>query len=156
MTAEPDSANAAIRPPIALVLTIVAALVAERIISLPLFAASAFVRGLGALLLSLGLALAIWAIVTFRRSGTAVQTSKPTSLIVENGPYRLTRNPIYLGMLALMIGLALSAGTAWLLLVMIPFYAVIRLGVIAREEAYLERKFGAAYRDYKSRVRRWL
>lgn len=156
MTAERDSANVLVRPPVALGLAIVAGLAADHVAPLPLSFASSPAKWPGALLIGLGVALAAWAIVTFRWSGTAVQTSRPTSLIVESGPYRVTRNPIYTGMLALLPGLALAVGSAWLLLVMIPFYAVIRFGVVAREEAYLERKFGARYLAYKSRVRRWL
>ena len=103
-----------------------------------------------------GLALAIWAIVTFRRAGTRVETTEPTMAIVTHGPYRFTRNPIYLGMFLGQTGLAIGFDNLWILAMLIPFYLVLRYGVVAREEAYLERKFGDVYADYKSRVRRWL
>ena len=104
----------------------------------------------------LALALVAWAIVTITRAGSNVPTNLPTTTIVESGPYRFTRNPIYLGMLLGLIGLAIVFDNLWLLLMLVPFALVIRYGVVAREEAYLERKFGDAYRRYCARVRRWL
>ena len=83
-------------------------------------------------------------------------TNRPTTTIVDGGPYRLTRNPIYLGMVTGLIGLAIALNSLWLLLALVLFALVIRYGVVAREEAYLERKFGDAYRGYCARVRRWL
>ena len=80
----------------------------------------------------------------------------PTTAIVAQGPYRYTRNPIYIGMFLGQTGFALGFNSLWLLAMLVPFYLVIRYGVVAREEAYLERKFGATYGTYKSRVRRWL
>jgi protein-S-isoprenylcysteine O-methyltransferase Ste14 len=105
---------------------------------------------------ALALALLAWAIVTITRAGSSVPTNLPTTTIVESGPYRFTRNPIYLGMFLGLIGLALAFDTLWLLLMLVPFALAIRYGVVGREEAYLERKFGDAYRGYRSRVRRWL
>jgi protein-S-isoprenylcysteine O-methyltransferase Ste14 len=66
------------------------------------------------------------------------------------------RNPIYLGMVLGLIGLAIAFNSLWLLMTLVPFALVIRYGVITREEAYLERKFGDVYRRYRARVRRWL
>ena len=71
-------------------------------------------------------------------------------------PHRFTRNPIYLGMVLGLIGLAIAFNSLWLLKTLVPFALVIRYGVITREEAYLERKFGDVYRRYRARVRRWL
>ena len=79
-----------------------------------------------------------------------------STTIVDSGPYRFTRNPIYLGMVLGLIGLAIAFNSLWLLLTLVPFALVIRYGVVAREEAYLERKFGDVYRRYRARVRRWL
>jgi protein-S-isoprenylcysteine O-methyltransferase Ste14 len=80
----------------------------------------------------------------------------PTTTIVDTGPYRFTRNPICLGMALGLIGLAIALDTLWLWLTLVPFAIIIRYGVVAREEAYLERKFGDVYRRYRARVRRWL
>jgi protein-S-isoprenylcysteine O-methyltransferase Ste14 len=107
-------------------------------------------------LFALGVALAVWAVVTIRKAGTQFDVHKPTTAIVENGPYRFTRNPIYLGMFLGQTGIAIGFDDLWVLAMLVPFYFLIRHGVVAREEAYLEHKFGAVYLGYKSRVRRWL
>ena len=96
------------------------------------------------------------AIVTITKAGSNVPTNRPTTTIVETGPYRFTRNPIYLGMCLALIGLGVAFDDLWLLIVLVPFWLVIRYGVVAREEAYLDRKFSDVYRGYRSRVRRWL
>jgi protein-S-isoprenylcysteine O-methyltransferase Ste14 len=80
----------------------------------------------------------------------------PTTSIVDTGPYRFTRNPIYLGMMLGLVGLAIAFDSPWPLVTLVPFALVIRYGVVAREEAYLERTFGEVYRRYRARVRRWL
>ena len=129
-----DTANVIIRPPIAWAVAVLAGL-------------SVF---------GLALSLVAWAIVTMTRAGSNVPTSLPTTTIVNTGPYRFTRNPIYLGMVLGLIGLAIALNSLWLLLTLAPFALVIRYGVVAREEAYLERKFGDDYRRYRARVRRWL
>ena len=105
---------------------------------------------------AIAFALAIWAIVTIRKAGTRVETYKPTTTIVVTGPYRFTRNPIYVGMFLGLIGLAIAFDSLWILATLTLFWLVIRYGVVAREEAYLGRKFGDVYLGYKSRVRRWL
>jgi protein-S-isoprenylcysteine O-methyltransferase Ste14 len=111
---------------------------------------------LGALVFVLALALFAWAIVTMTKAGSNVPTNRPTTAIVENGPHRFTRNPIYLGMFLGLLGLPIAFDNLWLLITLVPFALLIRYGVVAREEAYLERKFGDVYRGYRSRVRRWL
>ena len=102
------------------------------------------------------LALDGLASMRFVRAGTPVIPFKPTTALVVDGPYRISRNPIYLGMAALYVGLAFLLGILWSLL-LLPFVliAVDRL-IIAREEPYLERKFGQDYVEYKKRVRRWI
>jgi protein-S-isoprenylcysteine O-methyltransferase Ste14 len=110
----------------------------------------------GAMVFVLALTLVAWAIVTMTRAGSSVPTTLPTATIVESGPYRFTRNPIHLGMFQGLIGLAIAFDNLWLLIMLVPFALVIRYGVVAREEAYLGRKFGDVYRSLRSRVRRWL
>ncbi|NQV80212.1 MAG: isoprenylcysteine carboxylmethyltransferase family protein, partial [Alphaproteobacteria bacterium] len=92
----------------------------------------------------------------FRRAGTAVQPYKPSTTVVTDGVYRFSRNPIYLGLTAFYLGLAFAVNSGWAILLLPLVLVVMHYGVIAREERYLEGKFGAAYRDYKNRVRRWL
>ena len=156
MNGSDDRANAIIRPPLALAVAILGGLVAQWLMPLPFLPESAPRAWAGIAVLTLGLALGVWAIATLRQAGTRVETTQPTTTIVARGPYRVTRNPIYVGMHAVLIGLAIALNTAWLLVALVPFYLVIRFGVIAREEAYLERKFGDTYRSYKTRVRRWI
>ena len=102
------------------------------------------------------LALDGLASLRFRRAGTPVIPFKPTTALVVDGPYRFSRNPIYLGMAALYVGLTFLLGIMWSLLFLpLVLVAVDRL-VIAREEPYLERKFGQDYVEYTNRVRRWI
>jgi protein-S-isoprenylcysteine O-methyltransferase Ste14 len=111
---------------------------------------------LGGVLLAAGLALLASFNTSFTRKGTAVEPWKPTTAIVTDGPYRFTRNPAYLGMAVVYVGIALLAEALWVL-VPLPFVlSVIDRGVIAREERYLQRKFGREYLDYKATVRRWI
>ena len=112
--------------------------------------------GLGVLLIAAGLGLLLSFNTSFSRKGTAVEPWKPTTAIVTSGPYRLTRNPAYLGMALTYVGIAVTSSALWVL-VPLPFVlAVIDRGVIAREERYLERKFGEEYLGYKRTVRRWI
>jgi protein-S-isoprenylcysteine O-methyltransferase Ste14 len=150
------TAQVIIRPPLAWALAVLAGLALERLVPLPFLPADLPAGWLGALVFVLALALASWAIVTITKAGSNVPTNRPTTTIVESGPYRFTRNPIYLGMFGGQIGLAIAFDTLWLPMMLVPFALVIRYGVVAREEAYLERKFGDLYRGYRLRVRRWL
>src|SRR5262249_55953490 len=104
----------------------------------------------------LALLLFVWAITTMTRGGSNVPTSMPTKTIVEAGPYRFTRNPIYLAFMLSLLGFAIAFNSLWSLVTLVVFFVVIRYGVVAREEAYLERKFGEIYLGYRARVRRWL
>ncbi|SRR6266545_140688 len=152
----PTTAQVIIRPPLAWALAVVAGFALDWLEPLPFLPDDLPAGLLGALVFVLALALAIWAIDTMTRAGTNVPTNRPTTAIVESGPYRFTRNPIYMGMFGGLVGLAIAFDNPWLLVMLVPFALVIRYGVVAREEAYLERKFGDAYRGYRRRVRRWL
>src|SRR6516162_5228804 len=147
-----DTAQVIIRPPLAWGLVVIAGLALNWLVPLPFLPAG----GLGAIVFVIALVPFAWAIVTITRAGSNVPSKLPTTTIVENGPYRFTRNPIYLGMFLGLVGLAIAFDNFWLLMMLVPFALVIRYGVVAREEAYLERKFGDVYRGYRSRVRRWL
>ena len=150
-----DTAQVIIRPPLAWGLAIIAGLALNWLVPLPFLPADLPTGWLGTIVFVLALALGVWAIVTMTRAGSNVPTNLPTTTIVGSGPYRFTRNPIYLGMFLGLIGLTIALDNLWLLVMLVPFAIVIRYGVVAREEAYLERKFGDVYRGYRSRVRRW-
>jgi protein-S-isoprenylcysteine O-methyltransferase Ste14 len=151
-----DTANVIIRPPIAWALAVLAGFVLQWVVPLPFMPASVPAGWVGGMAFVLALALVAWAIATMTGAGSNVPTNMPTTTIVQTGPYRFTRNPIYLGMLLGLVGLAIAFDSLWLLVTLVPFALVIRYGVIAREEAYLDRKFGDTYRHYCARVRRWL
>jgi protein-S-isoprenylcysteine O-methyltransferase Ste14 len=156
MSDQADTANVIIRPPIAWALAVVAGLALQWAVPLPFMPASAPAGWVGGIVFVLALALVAWAIAIITRAGSNVPTNMPTTTIVETGPYRFTRNPIYLGMFVGLAGLAIAFDSLWLLGTLLVFAFAIRYGVVAREEAYLERKFGDAYRHYRARVRRWL
>jgi protein-S-isoprenylcysteine O-methyltransferase Ste14 len=111
---------------------------------------------LGCALLVAGGTLAATFFGAFRRAGTAVDPREPTTALVTTGPYRLTRNPAYLGLALTYTGIAVVSSSLWVLLPLVPVLVAIDRGVIRREERYLERKFGDAYRRYKARTRRWI
>ena len=92
----------------------------------------------------------------FLAAGTNIPPNLPTTALVVDGIYRRTRNPLYLGTTLVYLGLSVAAGSLWAIGLVVPLLWVINTGVIAREEHYLERKFGDAYRAYKARVRRWV
>ncbi len=110
----------------------------------------------GGVLLLLGIAIGVAAVRKFRLSGTNIEVNKPATALVMAGPYKLSRNPIYLSGTLISAGIGFLANNLWILLLLIPTVVVIHFGVITREEGYLEAKFGAAYLRYKSTVRRWI
>jgi protein-S-isoprenylcysteine O-methyltransferase Ste14 len=110
----------------------------------------------GAIVVGSVLGLGLWSVVLFRRSGQSENPWKPTSKIVERGPYRVTRNPMYLQMVLVCIGIAVILMNVWILLLTPVCAWVLQRYAIVAEEAYLEKKFGDAYRSYKDRVRRWI
>jgi protein-S-isoprenylcysteine O-methyltransferase Ste14 len=110
----------------------------------------------GAALITAGLALSASGVATFLRRRTTVVPHHPVSTLVTKGPYRITRNPMYTGLATAYVGVALWVGTWWpLIAAPLPVLATHRW-VIAPEEEYLRRKFGAEYESYQSQVRRWL
>lgn len=112
--------------------------------------------GAGAVLVAAAGALAVAAFGRFRRAGTAVEPWRPSTALVTGGVYRFTRNPIYLALALLYLGLALAMDSVLTVLLLMPLLALVKVGVVAREERYLEGKFGDEYRRYKGSVRRWL
>lgn len=153
-----DHADVAIRPP----LLFLAALALGSLLSLglPLGTRLASPNGLaliaGLIFVGLGFLLAALSARRFRLADTSVQPNKPSTALVTVGPYNFTRNPIYIGFILVYFGLAIILTSLWVLLLLIPVLIILQRGVVEREEAYLERKFGEAYLKYKERVPRWL
>ena len=107
-------------------------------------------------LVAAGVLLGASAVRLFRRAGTTPNPTRPTTALVLHGPYRFTRNPMYLGLGLAYLGAALLVNSVWPVVLFPAVILLVQRWVIAPEEAYLERKFGAEYRAYRARVRRWL
>ena len=97
-----------------------------------------------------------WALWLFGRHETGLLPGQPTNALIERGPFRTSRNPLYLGLLALYLGLALLVPSFWGLALFPAAVALVSWGAIRPEERFLRQRFGAAYEDYARRVRRWL
>jgi protein-S-isoprenylcysteine O-methyltransferase Ste14 len=110
----------------------------------------------GAVLTGAGVALMASAMSLFKKAGTAIPPWEPTTALVTTGVYRFSRNPIYLSAVMIYVGLAVLFARGWALLLLVPVLVILQMAVIRREEAYLERRFGDPYRQYRARVRRWL
>lgn len=153
--AAPLAANLGLaRPPAIYLIAIVAGLMLHFAWPIPFVPRLA--RPLGALIAVVAAALFIWSIRTFRSAGTPVPGNRPTTAIVKAGPYRFSRNPIYLAFSLFQIGIALGVNDAWILGTLLPALSVMSFVVIPREERYLEARFGEEYARYKASVRRWL
>lgn len=146
-----------IPPPVAYIAAIVAGIgLHELLWPLPIALPRA-PRVAGALLIGLlGVALAAGALRLFRTTGQDPKPWVATPEIIRTGVYRFTRNPMYLGLSLLQSAIGIGVGNLWVLLLVPLACVVVQITAIRHEEAYLERKFGDAYRDYKTSVRRWL
>lgn len=111
---------------------------------------------IGLVLLGAGAVLVIWPIILFRRAGTPYDIAEAPTALVESGPYRLSRNPMYLGLTMILLGIGLLVGTVPFLLVPAVFLLSMNLGYVPGEERTLEATFGEPYREYRQRVRRWI
>lgn len=145
-------------PPLIFATGLVAGWVIDRLVRQFAFDASPSVAQAyaGYALITAGLGIAVWGAITFRRARTSVLPHRSASRLVEGGPYRFTRNPMYTGFTIAYIGVALRINTAWTLLLLPAVLAVMIRYVIRREEAYLSSVFGTDYTEYCKRVRRWL
>lgn len=155
-TQRPDTAGVIAPPPLIFLGALALGFVAQMLWPPPFLTHSITARVVGGVLAVTGLGLSIWVMRSFGRVGTPVTPWSETRRLVTSGPYRFGRNPDYVGQALLTAGLALLLGVPWALLALIPALILIRYGVIAREERYLERRFGDAYRVYCQQVRRWL
>jgi len=142
-------------PPLIYLGPLLAGLALDRFLPLPRQPA-ALRSSAGPTLLASGIGLGLWFLASMRRADTPFDPSQPPTALVEDGPFRFSRNPGYLGFALTYTGISLLAGGRWPLVFLPAVFGVIDRGVIAREEAYLQERFGLPYRDYRSRVRRWL
>lgn len=151
----PDNPGVIAPPPLIYAGALVLGLVAKRSLPVP-FLPRGLSRALGWPLVVCGLAIGLLGFREMSRAGTNVDPYEPTTAIVTEGPYRFTRNPLYVGMTLIYAGITARANSLPAILLLLLVLAVMRRGVIEREEAYLERKFGDEYLRYKDRVRRWI
>lgn len=116
----------------------------------------AIVDRLGGLLIIAALVVATTALWEMRRARTAVDPYKPSTALVRTGPFARSRNPIYVALILISVGVSLLANALWCMVMVVPAVIVLRIFVVAREEAYLERRFGDEFRRYCATTRRWL
>ena len=155
---QPDFADVAVKPPLLFLGAVAAGLLLS--LALPIGPAPGSANQLavivGLIFVVLGFALAAFSVRTFTRAGADVVPGRPATTLVTKGPYRVTRNPIYIGFTLVYFGIAILATSVWMLLLLVPLLIVLQKGVVLREEAYLDAKFGEDYQKYKARVPRWL
>ncbi len=150
-----DNAGVIAPPPLIYAITLILSLFLHQRIPLPLVPRK-IKNLLGGTLIGSAVVPGLLALRKMRRAGTNVNPTQPTTTLIVEGPYRFTRNPIYLGITLLYTGIAILANTLWPILLLPGVLFVMTRGVIEREEAYLEQKFGPQYLAYKAKVRRWL
>jgi protein-S-isoprenylcysteine O-methyltransferase Ste14 len=155
-----DTAAAGVitRPPVLYLACLILGLALDHLLHLRLTLQGAALTQwtVGGGLILIGVAIAAAGVRNFTRAATPVPSNQPVRALVTTGIHGWSRNPIYVGMFLLYAGIGIAAPSPWVLILALPLVVILRYGVVAREEAYLERRFGDAYRDYKARVRRWL
>ena len=151
-----DNANVAVPPPVLWILLLAVGCGLDFWLPLTFLPIGFPAVWVGGAVWLAGFVLAAVAIAQFRGAGVDERTNTPTAEIVDTGVFAFSRNPIYVGAYIVTVGVAIIYNMLWILATLIPFCLVIRYGVVAREEVYLERKFGTAYLAYKARVRRWI
>ena len=155
-SASGDVANLGlVRPPLVYLVSLASG-TAIHLVAPVRFLPATLAVSLGIPLLAAAIALFSSSVAKFRAAGTPVPARKPTTAIVRTGPYRFSRNPIYLAFSLFQLGIAIWINSVWLLATLVGAVTLMHSIVIPREEQYLERKFGAQYLDYKASVRRWL
>ena len=144
-----------VRPPLVYLASVLTGIVVHIAWPLPFLPPALALPG-GSSLVVLAMTLFSCSVRELWAAGTPVPGSKPTTLVVRTGPYRLSRNPIYLAFSMLHLGMAIWVNSVWLVATLMVTVAVMAIVVIPREERYLEGRFGTEYLDYKASVRRWL
>jgi protein-S-isoprenylcysteine O-methyltransferase Ste14 len=148
------TASVITRPPLIYLACLLLGLALDRVLALPLDARMPWMAGGG--LIPIGVAIGAAGLRNFSRAATPFRSNQPVRVLVTAGIHGRSRNPIYVGMFLIYAGIGIAARSPWILILALPLAITVRYGVVAREEAYLERRFSHNYRDYKARVRRWL
>ena len=150
-----DHAGIRFPPPFIYLSFLIAGLLLSRVRPLAVVPAS-YATVLGIAFVVVAIAIMVSGFRELRRHETTIRPDQPSSTIVTSGPYRFTRNPLYVSLMTSYLGIGLWTNSLWVILLLVPLLVVMTRQVIAREEAYLERAFGDTYLSYKSEVRRWL
>jgi protein-S-isoprenylcysteine O-methyltransferase Ste14 len=150
-----DTANVIALPPLIYLVPLALGLLLHAIRPIALVP-RALSRVVGPALIAMALMVGASAFATLRQAGTPTDPREATTTIVVAGPYRVTRNPIYLAFALLYAGITVLVNTLWAALLLPCVLVIMRRGVIDREERYLQRRFGDDYLRYKARVRRWI
>ncbi len=156
MEPDEDRADVRILPPLLFLGSIALGVLLQLVIPLRFAESSGLRVPLGLAVVALGIAEGAWAFVTMRRTQQDPDPRTPSPELIPGGPYRYTRNPMYAGMTLIQSGVGVALGNLWILLLLVPTLFILQRGVIEKEEAYLERKFGDSYLRYRKSVRRWL
>ncbi len=145
-------------PPLLFVLSGLSAVAIESSFALPLSTVVDIPAQMiiGWSILAIGVAFLFWAMLTFAIRKTAIYPNQPASELVAHGPYRISRNPMYVALTGIALGTSLLADNLWMLMLLPIVLAVLTKFVIHREEHYLSEEFGESYEVYRARVRRWL
>ncbi len=145
-----------VKPPVLLLGSLVGGPLLGRVFPVPLVPGNDTAHALGMSFQIVALGLFFWSVSTFRGYGEKVMPEVETETLVQTGPYRYSRNPIYVAMAMLIIGAGLWTHNAWHLALLCLCIPILHGGVVLREEAYLLEKLGPEYRDYCERVNRYL
>ena len=152
-----DHANVAFFPPLGFAVALVCVTALGWLLPVPASdTVASILRGSGIALIALAGALGVLAILRFRAADTHVEPYKPTTALVTGGVYRVTRNPMYLGLLGMTLGIGFWFANLWAIPGAAALWLALDRGVVAREERYLEAKFGEPYRAFLQSTRRWL
>ena len=153
MTADDHGPGVRLPPPVMVAGLLAAAWLLRQVVPVPI---GPPLPALGALVVFAAVALVGWALLVMVRAGNDPRPDKPDAALVETGPFRFGRNPVYLGFLLVVAGFALRWGDLWGWVAVVAGHLVLDRMVVAKEEAYLARRFGATYEAYRARVRRWV
>lgn len=155
----PDKPGVLVRPPLLFAGSAIAGWILDRVLPLNFlqtFGVTGWQFWLGLVILVFGLVLGLAAIMAFRLGRTNIHPHLPSLNVITDGPYKFTRNPMYVGALLGLLGLCMAASMEWLLVLLPAIAALLHFGVVLREELYLTAKFGALYTDYLARTKRWI
>ncbi len=157
MTVENDTSGPGVMfpPPLVFLIMMLAAYAIHRVWPAGT-GTSSEIRYVGVVIAISGIYMIVWVSRTFRRAKTNIQPWKPTTKVISTGFYAYSRNPVYVGFCFVPVGIGVFLNNFWILVSFIPSAIIVYFIAICKEEAYLEEKFGEAYKDYKSKVRRWL